>query len=276
MPKKRLLVTGCLLVTLGLGFYFLSPKILLLFERYSPKAIELRENIAAQEPISNPVPKRNLTKIVLLGDSMTERLGNLDILQRYMNVYYPGRQFLYLNYGYGSTNVLSAQERLDQTTWHGRVFQPILNIDFDVILIESFGNNPLSQYPLQIGKILQYQALDKMIQSIRSARPNAKIIFVATIAPNRENYAKPSIQLSAQDRAQWADERSFYIKNHIEYAREHNIPVIDVYDKSTNFFGDGDLDYIDNVDHIHPSPKGVYLISEEIATYFYQHQIFQP
>lgn len=264
-----LLVSTAVLVFLGnFGKLYLS------LENRLTKAIEVRK--LATHPVNspNPVPKKNLTRIVLLGDSMTERLGNSEILARYLSVYYPDRRFLLLNYGYGSTNILSAQERFDRTTYHGREFQPIKNIDFDCIVIESFGNNPLSGYPLKVAESLQYSALDKLVSSIRATHPNAKIIFLATIAPNRENYAKPEVGLSPSERQSWVDERSLFIRSHIAYARAHNIPVIDVYDRSTNFFGDGDNDYIASKDQIHPSPKGIFLISEELATGLYKLGIF--
>src|SRR5690606_4097851 len=56
--------------------------------------------------------------IVLLGDSMTESLGNADELRGYLNEYFPDKTFEVLNYGYGATNILSAKERLTQTTHH--------------------------------------------------------------------------------------------------------------------------------------------------------------
>ena len=77
--------------------------------------------------------------IVLLGDSMTQALGNSDELREYMAQYYPGRTFDFLNYGFGSTNILSVEKRLTEWTFYGRDFQPIMDIDFDLILIESFG-----------------------------------------------------------------------------------------------------------------------------------------
>src|SRR5690349_12055967 len=56
---------------------------------------------------------------VILGDSMTETLGNSDELKGYLNQSYPDKTFEVLNYGYGSTSILSAKERLTQVTHHG-------------------------------------------------------------------------------------------------------------------------------------------------------------
>jgi len=65
-----------------------------------------------------------------------------------------------------------------------------------------------------------------------------------------------------------------YIKNHMAYAQTHKIPLIDIYNKSLTPTGDGNLAYINPIDHIHPSFKGAEFISDEIANYIYDNQIF--
>lgn len=213
--------------------------------------------------------------IVFLGDSMTEKLGNFDELRTYLNRYFPGKSFALLNYGYGSTNILSARERLEKETFHGRVFRPVLDIAFDAVLIESFGHNPLSEFPLEEGLAQQTQALDGIIQSIKSSNPKSRIVFVATIAPNSKRYAEGVTNLLPEKREEWAIERASYIENHIDYARDHNIPLIDIFGKSLDEKGDGRLDYIDTGDFIHPSANGVYLISEEIAKTLFENKLLQ-
>ncbi len=203
--------------------------------------------------------------IILLGDSMTERLGNSDEIRGYLSEYYPQKTIEVLNYGYGATNILSVMERLISRTEHFRDFRPITEIDFDLILIESFGNNPLSEYPLAEGLQKQNQALDEITAVIRERNPRAKIAFLTTIAPNKENYAKSSIDLSDEIRDKWVEERKSYIENHIKYAEDHNIPLINVYKDSQDLFGDGKMIYIDDKDFIHPSPLGVIFISRKIA-----------
>jgi lysophospholipase L1-like esterase len=213
---------------------------------------------------------------VLVGDSMTEKLGNCDELRAYLKKYFPDKSFALLNYGFGSTNILSVEERLTKETQHGRSFRPILDIAFDVILIESFGHNPLSQFPLEEGLKKQTEALDKIVSIIRQGNPEAKIVFVGTIAPNKKRYGEGLVTLSPEKRAQWADERSAYIKNHLEYAKSHNIPSINIYEKSLNGNDGGNLDYINSADFIHPSPNGVYFISGEIGKALSEQKIIQP
>lgn len=66
------------------------------------------------------------------------------------------KKFLFLNYGFSSTNILSVQERLEKDSTHsGRIFQAVNSIPFELILIESFGHNPLSDHPLEEGLRLQ-------------------------------------------------------------------------------------------------------------------------
>lgn len=211
--------------------------------------------------------------IVMVGDSMTEYLGNSDELRVYLKNYYPGKTFEVLNYGFGSTNILSVQERLEKDTFHGRVFRPILDIAFDLILIESFGNNPLSDYPLDMGLRKQTEALDNVVTSIKNSNPEGKVVFVATISPNKRRYAEGQVDLTPEKRAEWAGERIAYIKNHIDYAKAHQIPLVNIYEKSLNSEGDGNLSFISTTDFIHPSPSGVYFISEEIAKFIFENKI---
>lgn len=213
--------------------------------------------------------------IVLVGDSMTEKLGNSVELKGYLNQYYPNKTFEVLNYGYGSTNILSVEDRLNKGTFYGRDFRPILDIDFDLILIESMGHNPLSQYPLEEGLKKQTETLDKIVSEIAQKHKKSSIVFVATIAPDKKTYALGKEDLSTQKRAEWASERDAYIQNHINYAKSHNIPIIDIFDDSRDAQGDGKYIFIDQQDHIHPSPTGVLFISKEIADFLAKNNFFR-
>jgi len=207
--------------------------------------------------------------VILLGDSMTERLGNTDELRGYLSKYYPKKTFEVLNYGYGATNIESIKERLLQRTDHFRDYQAITNIDFDLIIIESFANNPLSHYELAKGLAIQNKELDDAIALIKESNPDAKIAFLATIAPNKDTYAKNTVELSAEKRREWVAERIAYFENHIKYAKDHNIPLINTYQASQDLFGNGKMIYIDYDDFIHPSPLGVIFISQKIAEGIY-------
>lgn len=219
-------------------------------------------------------PSKANPTIVFIGDSMTEYLGNFDELRAYLKKYYPKKEFLLLNYGFGATNILSVPQRLEQESSHsGRVFQAVNDIVFDLVIIESFGHNPLSGYTLSEGLKLQEQTLDKIVTSIGKKHPKSKIVFMATIAPNRERYGEGVVNLTTPKRAEWADERSQYIKNHISYAKKHKIPLINIYEASLDKAGSGNVDYINSNDFIHPSPTGIYFISETIAKFIYNNRL---
>lgn len=212
--------------------------------------------------------------IVMVGDSMTETLGNSDELKKFLSDYYPGKTFEVLNYGFGATNILSVMDRVTQETEHGRKFRPIGDIDYNLILLESFGQNPLSEYKLEEGLQHQTQELDNIVSTLKETNPKGKIVFVATISPNKVIFAQNQVDLSAEKRAEWVKERIAYIKNHIAYAQNHNIPIINIFEKSFLENGDGNPDYISTADYIHPSPTGIIFISKEIADFIYKNNIF--
>ena len=212
--------------------------------------------------------------IVMVGDSMTEALGNSDEIKSYLTDYYPDKTFEVLNYGYGATNILSVMDRITKETEHGRIFRPISEIDYDLILLESFGQNPLSQYPLEEGLRKQEEELTKIVAILKETNPEGKIVFVATISPNKEIFAKNQVDLTPEVREEWVNERIAYIKNHIQYADENTIPLINIFEKSFLENGDGNPDYISSDDYIHPSPTGIKFISRVIADFIYENNIF--
>lgn len=220
------------------------------------------------------VAPANTYSIILVGDSMTQYLTDGSELKKSLKKFYPFRSFETTNYGYGSTNLLSLDDRLNRETQNfGISNPPILKQKFDLLILESFGHNPLAQYPLEEGLKLQDQLLDKAIEQIRKSHPRSVILFLATISPHKNRYGEGAVNLMPEARQKWADERIAYIKNHIKYAKDHNLPLVNVYEKSLNKEGDGNIDYIDTKDFIHPSPTGIKLISEEIANYIYTQRL---
>lgn len=215
--------------------------------------------------------------IVLLGDSMTESLGNADELRGYLNEYYPDKTFEVLNYGYGSTNILSAKERLTQTTMHsGREFRPILDIDFDYLLIESFGHNPLSQFPLEEGLKKQTEALDDIFALIATTSGREKLIFYSTIGTGKTTYAKNSKpELTAELRKQWALERDRYIQNHLSQAKFYGVAEIDIFSASLDPSGNVKNYLVREDDNIHPSPKGILFISKKISDFLVENELLR-
>jgi lysophospholipase L1-like esterase len=229
---------------------------------------------------SPKIPKKDVYIIFMVGDSMTEALGPYGSkINESLNALYqstPGNQRIVIdNYATGSTNLLGLQDAMKQKTKNSdNVLDPLLSRQFDVLLIESFGYNPLSQLGIDAGLKKQTQTLDALMNLLTTTHPKSAIIFVATIAPNKKTYAQEvSPDETLAEREAQAEERMEYIKNHIAYAIAHDIPLIDIYNKSLTPEGDGDLSYINPNDHIHPSFKGIDFIGKEIANFIYDNQI---
>ena len=226
------------------------------------------------------IEKKDKYTIFLLGDSMTHALGpHGGTMHGFINELYK-KHNIYIdinNYAKGANNILSAGDELNsEATYWDAKFAPAMSRDFDLILVESFGYNPLSQFGLEGGLKKQTEALGDLMKTLITTKPNAAIVFVATIAPSKEKYAqKVLLNIPAVDRARQAEERIAYIKNHIDYAKTHNIPVINVYEKSLDQSGNGNIDYINSNDFIHPSPTGIYFISQEIADFIQNHKLIE-
>ncbi len=106
------------------------------------------------------------------------------------------------------------------------------------------------------------------------ANPGAVVALMTPLAPNSEYYAKGVYDLSPETRRAWVNERKAYIQYHVTYAKERNIPLINVYEKSLTEEGDGDLRYINKDDYIHPSKEGINLMTQTIADFIYETSIF--
>ena len=231
---------------------------------------------AAAEKIQSAQAKNHTPPdylIILVGDSMTEYIGNSTEMRQYLSESYPGKTFDIYNYGFGSTNILSIPSRLTDWTNRDRAYQPILDIDADLVILESMGHNPLSQFPLEEGLRKQNQALEVITKLIKERRPNTKLAYLTTISPNSKTNANNAVELSDETRVAWVKERISYIKNHEKFAKDNNIPLIDVFSKSLDKNGDGNLTYIEDKNYIHPSPKGILLLQREIADFVYNNNL---
>lgn len=228
-----------------------------------------------QFPYKNPViPKDRSYRMVIVGDSIVNSLGlNANILRLALIGYYPNSEFVTYNYGYSATNVLSLYQRLTEKTANNGSENPaILKQGFELIIIESFGNNPLSQFPLNEGLEKQNEELERSIKAILAEKPNVALAFMTPIALDPVSYARGTVALSPEVRKQWVSERIAYIDNHRKFAENLGIPVIDVYKASLKPDGTVDKTYISD-DFVHPSKKGIELISKTIADYIFTNKI---
>jgi hypothetical protein len=214
------------------------------------------------------INKNEAYTIIFVGDSMIDSLGeNFDYLRQELATIYPSTVFGLFNYGYGATNINALNERLHKETTYRDITRPaILGREFDIIIIGSFGHNPLSNLPLEEGLQKHNSILDEVISKLATQKPNAVIIFLAEFAPLENDYAKNVVDLNQEQRSIWVSERKAYIENHIKYAQGHNIPLINIYEKSS-VNGDVELKYISPDSYIHPSSTGLIFMSQEIANY---------
>src|SRR5258708_37660278 len=99
---------------------------------------------------------------------MTAALGaNANQLRLDLISYYPTHEFVNYNYGFGSTNILSLPDRLNiGSTYLGATYAPILNQGFDLIIIESFAYNPLSEFSIVEGLKMHDEILDQVVKDI--------------------------------------------------------------------------------------------------------------
>lgn len=261
----KLLILSSILLSLGIYFFVQHGG-----GKPQPKSSQPTViNILGKQKVKYP---QDFT-IVMVGDSMTETLGNSDELKKFLSGHYPGKTFEVLNYGFGATNILSVMDRITKETEHGRRFRPIEEIDYDLILLESFGQNPLSEYGLEQGLKRQTEEFEKIVNKLKETNPQGQIVFVATISPNSKTFAQGQVDLTDEKRAEWVKERITYIKNHIQFAKDNDIPLINIFEASLLENGDGNPDYINTTDFIHPSPKGIIFISLQIADYIHQKKL---
>lgn len=259
----------------------------------SHKSFPILSPVLTQKPIvPTPTPfifttytppkieKKDVYKIAMIGDSMTAALGpHGGGMSEYMNSLYKKEgatsQGIIIDNFAKSSNLLAVDEQLNsKVSISEYTFEPLLSTDYDLILVESFGYNPLSEFGVEEGVKKQTEALNNLMTTLITKRPKMAIVFVTTIAPNKKLYAKKTQpNNSEEERSKQAEERIAYLVNHNAYAQSHNIPLINIYEKSLTSLGDGDTKYINATDNIHPSFAGVDFIGHTIGDYLYDNQI---
>lgn len=222
------------------------------------------------------IPSKFTYLTMLVGDSIVGSLGpSADLLRQHLIELYPNHEFVNYNYGFGATSIETLPERLTKdTVYNDQSYRAILFHGFDLIIIESFGYNPLSQANEAEGLTKHMKILDESIKLIIKERPETVVAIMTPIAPNRNYFAKGVYDISSEERTKWTNERIAYIESVIDYANENQIPLINVYEKSLTSEGNGNLKYINPDDYIHSSGEGIDLISRTIAKFIYNNKIF--
>lgn len=215
--------------------------------------------------------------IYLVGDSMVHALGPRGgIFTELLSKAYPGTFFEVSNYAKANQSILLLPSRLAEPVQADIDLRlnPIIEGQPDLIIIESFGYNPLSQLGTSEGLKKQEELLTEVMTTLTNRFPNTVIMFLATIAPDKKTYGKNVSHASADERWAQAEERIEYITNHIDYAAEHNIPLVNAYQESLDVQGDGDTKYINPDDNIHPSAEGLALMGRIMTKRIAEENIF--
>jgi hypothetical protein len=249
---------------------------------------QVAQNASASATLSTPtpfepfpykipkIPNDRSYRIMLVGDSIVGSLGeNAPLLRQHLIELYLEHEFVNYNYGFGSTSIETLSQRLTQTTiYENQSFPPILSQGFDLIIIESFAYNPLSQEVQNEGIAKHINFLDESLRQIIEEKPKSVVAIMTPIAPSKKHFAEGVYDLSLLEREKWANERIAYIDAVISYAKEKQIPLINVYEKSLNINGEVNLNLINHDDFIHPSTEGIDLISKTISEFIYTNKIF--
>ena len=183
------------------------------------------------EPFPYKIPKIPISKAyltMLVGDSMVGSLGpNAQLLRQHLIEYYPDHEFVNYNYGFGATSIESLPERLTkETEYLGIKYPSILSQGFDLIIIESFAYNPLSQLKEGEGLNKHLKILNESIRKIIKERPESVVAVMTPIAPSKDFFAKGIYDLTPAERKQWAEERINYIEAVIDYWRSQSLPIV--------------------------------------------------
>lgn len=221
--------------------------------------------------------KKDKYNVYLIGDSMTHAFGPRGgVFTEILSKAYPGIFFEVSNYAEANQSILLLPERLQQSVQADKdlLLKPILEGEPDVIIIESFGYNPLSQFGKEEGLKKQEEVLTQVMTTLTNRFPNAVIMFLTAIGPDKKTYALKVTNTTPDGRWAQAEERIEYITNHRDYAKEHTIPLIDAYQESLDATGDGDTKYINPDDNIHPSAEGLALMGRAMTKKIEEENLF--
>lgn len=269
---------------------FLISELVLVFKPQKPQPAQpstpqLQVAIPTVKPTNIPfttykkpvLAKSDRYDIYLIGDSMTHAFGPRGgIFNQLLSNEYTGTFFEISNYAKGGQNILLLPAFLNEPVQAASdlLLVPVLQGEPDLIIIESFGYNPLSQFGIAGGLKKQEEVLTEVMTTLTNRFPNTVIMFLTAIAPDKKTYGQKASKSSADARWAQAEERIEYITNHRDYAKEHNILLIDTYQESLDALGDGDTKYINPDDNIHPSAEGLALMGRVMAKRIAEENIF--
>jgi len=213
----------------------------------------------------NVLPIKSTYTISLLGDSMTDTLGKeLTHLKILLKEAYPQTDFYLMNYGQGATDIENGLFRLtNRTQYEGWNYPPLVAYKPDIVVVESFAYNHWGAELSDLNR--QWLAIARIIDTLRSYSPDTQIILASTISPNAEIFGDGILNWPKNLKWDGAITTKAYLQNLINFATSQGYPLADAYTASLNADGQGEIKYINPVDHLHPSEEGKMLYAQKIA-----------
>ncbi len=190
-----------------------------------------------------------------------------------LNTEYPEIEFEVFNYGVGGTRVGYGLYRLThEYEFNEKTYAPLISLDPDIVLVESFAYNNGSDGPRE-GGIEHFRKMHYQIVEVLKQQTNAIIVYIVTIAPDTEHFLEsvPSFINTPVEIRKWmAEDRMMYLEETLKIAEELNLPVVDVYNASLDAAKQGIplSRWINPKDWIHPGEEGHKFITKNIAQTF--------
>ena len=201
-------------------------------------------------------------RIVATGDSMTDTAGEgCPALAAALAEAHPGRDFEILNQGVGGTRAGYGLWRLTHAyEFSGKLHPSLVSLKPDLVLLESFAYNNGSD-GVQGDGLSHLRGMHRQIVDTIRTNTDAAIVFVVTIAPDREHFLEtaPNFVNTPLSIRKWmAEDRERYLEAAVDLAGELGLPLANVYaaTREAERLGTPLGRWIDPSDWIHPGPEG--------------------
>lgn len=224
--------------------------------QFSQITQEFNETITS----SNTAPPLQKTvRVALLGDSMIDTLGDFGALKERLKLLNEDLDWQIINYGVGSSNVNYGLYRLkNEYDYLGKHYQSLFDVNPDIVIVESFaynhGDTPENNYQ---------EGVKRILEELKKA--NKKVVFLATIAPNKANYARGAADWGDEYRAKEYEKTRRFMDLATDVAKKMNVSVVNAFHASMDNDKGGNERYINHGDWIHPSPEGGQFIADLLA-----------
>lgn len=208
--------------------------------------------------------KKNEYKIAVFGDSMVDTMGDdLPYLKDALKKKYPNTTFKLYNYGKGGETVDDGLARFkDPFSYSGRNYKSIIELNPDVIILGSFGYNPVVPYD----RDHHWLTLTKLVEEAKET--GADVYVLAENAPLRTDFGKgpKGVNWDSVSAYEHSGKIIQQIQNAISLSKNLNVLLIDVFDKTiVSNRTEGKKELVNTSDGIHPSKEGHEFIANEIV-----------